>query len=230
MFIALQRSDMESSSATADHLKQPRRQMGPNPPPPNVPESEDDLRDLEQDGWQVGFEVEFNGVGHEGVMDDTQSEGSGNLVEHSKYEIGWDSDPPSDDESGQSAVVQDCYTGYQCVPVEAGSCLEEEEDDASDPAARFDCTTPNVDPDTPLAAASSWKADFDKQMGVLPPPPEEDVKIEHKPRHIDLDEDKISTIRSLMTSFTLAPPPKWADGRLQDTDLKALVEQLHTKE
>ncbi|WKY10440.1 hypothetical protein Q1695_002642 [Nippostrongylus brasiliensis] len=165
---------------------------------------DDDLRIYEAEGWQVGYEVEMNGVGY--------ADDRGNFP---------DTDPESDDEVASDDRRAVRRSGYRILTSQleepasdGGESSSEQHTDQSDepPISKED---DNLCADSGIAVCTAGvsypiRKEFEKIMNSASPPSLEEERIPHLPNNIDLDEEKVDAIRKAMSSFHLPSPPQWA--------------------
>ncbi|CAJ0949981.1 unnamed protein product, partial [Mesorhabditis belari] len=197
--------------------------MGPNHPPRHPTENggneDDDVLEYENDGWRVGFEVQMNGIGHE--------QEDGRPGENDEGESsGWESDPPSEVEHEAEPDDDDeKYTGYQVIPEDPSGLPETSQPQNGEDQIEDDSTR---DVDETPATSSTVSPRIRAEFAILRSTPAvtEKFSIEHQPRPIELNDEKIESIRSTMTGFTLPPPPKWENFSVKEVDLTKILETL----
>ncbi|EYC11503.1 hypothetical protein Y032_0050g1948 [Ancylostoma ceylanicum] len=178
---------------------------------------DEDLRAYEVDGWRIGYEVEINGVGF------VEDGGSGSDDDSSFSDSETESIADSD-----RATEASPYAEYRTLPIQ----VEEPVENAISSAEDSEDNT--VNPDNPNTAAFQSTSTF---TAVVSPPIRKefekdssmssktspDEMIPHQPTNITLDEEKIETIRSVMSGFTLPPPAHMAN--LDDHQLSEIIKE-----
>ncbi|CAD5231422.1 unnamed protein product [Bursaphelenchus xylophilus] len=171
--------------------------MGPIPNErPQVQHPDDDVTQFEQDGWEVGYDVQFNGIGMvniEGSDDDSDSDG-------------YVGPGDSDDEARRG--------GYVTVP---STCESDEEKEENTKKGNVNETGEGSSEmvEEAMAKLGFVGAPVQKEFQKAIEQAEEvhlkdsDFKIEKKSQDIDLTAEKVDQIKNAMSNFTLPPPPNW---------------------
>ncbi|KAK0412083.1 hypothetical protein QR680_006027 [Steinernema hermaphroditum] len=179
--------------------------MGPSDRPRDI--HSDDDENYERDGWRIGFDVAYNGVGMSTTADfeddfvvirpdsdDSSSEAETDPDSDAEPERSRDGAP--DGYVALRAIVEDPNPGEE----DADKEQEEEENTALKEAEAVYSNHPN--PEIPKSSSPR--------------------------KSIDLDKNKISEIRSAMANVSI-PEPQWAKD-LGDAKVLELLEKLKKKD
>uniref|UniRef100_A0A1I7YUE6 Male-enhanced antigen 1 n=1 Tax=Steinernema glaseri TaxID=37863 RepID=A0A1I7YUE6_9BILA len=218
--------------------------MVPTPPramdhgtPPERPRDihSDDEENYEQDGWRIGFDVSYNGVGIAAEID-SGDEADGVPVE---VEESSTAEIDSGDEADDVPVeVEDSSSEAETDPdsdMELASNREGAPDGYVSLRTIVEDPTPQaeeVKEDVPSAALHSFvppavQSDFQQALQEAEAvhanhPTGEELPSSPRPA-IELDKSKISEIRKAMANVTI-PEPQWAKD-LDDTKFLQLLEK-----
>ncbi|CAD5223958.1 unnamed protein product [Bursaphelenchus okinawaensis] len=189
--------------------------MGPTPNEPSRQfRTDDDLNEFEQEGWQVGFDVQFNGVGAINIAGS-----DGEFTDSDGYEGPGD----SDDEARRE--------GYTTVP------STWESDEEAEEHTEVKAEEKNVvDSDIPQSSSADNLEGSLRKLDFVGAPiqkefqkaleqaeavhlKDSDFKVNSKSKDFHLSEEKVDEIKNVMSNFTLPPLPNWKD---QEIDAKLL--------
>uniref|UniRef100_A0A7I4YRN0 Male-enhanced antigen 1 n=1 Tax=Haemonchus contortus TaxID=6289 RepID=A0A7I4YRN0_HAECO len=189
----------------------------------NDGDSNDDFRAYEVDGWRVGYEVEMNGVG---IVDDRDSDDGSGFP---------DTDPETDGELDLGDEEVPRYPGYQALSFQTEERSSENNiscDEGIDYSESTSSDDNKVNGEVTPATGSAVSYPIRKEFGKLIQESStsanvlKDEPIPHQPNNIILDEEKIQVIRKAMSSFTLPPPPQWAN--LDNVKLNEIIREKIT--
>ncbi|KAL6742166.1 hypothetical protein Aduo_015348 [Ancylostoma duodenale] len=181
---------------------------------------DEDLRAYEVDGWRIGYEVEINGVGF------VEDSGSG-TDDDSSFS---DSENESVADSDQTTEASP-YAEYRTLPMQ----VEEPAEDSSSSAEHSEDNKVDFESSnsSALQSTSTFTAvvsplirkEFEKllQDSCISSETSPDEVIPHQPTNITLDAEKIETIRSVMSGFTLPAPVHMAN--LDDHQLNEIIKE-----
>uniref|UniRef100_A0AC35G8Q4 Uncharacterized protein n=1 Tax=Panagrolaimus sp. PS1159 TaxID=55785 RepID=A0AC35G8Q4_9BILA len=201
--------------------------MGPLPKEPSDKKDLPNAEDYEQNGWQLGYQVQLNGIGIEGMANDINVEDS-------------DSDGYEGPGDGSDAEVDDNErAGYQPIPFSVVTADENKE-----------AQNEKEDEVQSNSTDQEFKAFEEKIKTASAPPPGmlpstlqkevEELKLNAKKIHlkdadlmvnvpasrskIDLDDAKIDEIKEAVSKISL-PPPSWAKD-IDDEKLKQILQNI----
>ncbi|KAK0412084.1 hypothetical protein QR680_006027 [Steinernema hermaphroditum] len=210
--------------------------MGPSDRPRDI--HSDDDENYERDGWRIGFDVAYNGVGMSTTADfeddfvvirpdsdDSSSEAETDPDSDAEPERSRDGAP--DGYVALRAIVEDPNPGEEDADKE-----QEEEENTVTEREEQSVQMPSVNFSHSFVSPGIQK-DFEQALkeaeAVYSNHPNPEIPKSSSPRKsIDLDKNKISEIRSAMANVSI-PEPQWAKD-LGDAKVLELLEKLKKKD